>query len=75
MADTATTSATVTVSDLPVASDSQLSTVDWIERIRQRRDAGDLASARASLALLQHDHPGLSLPDDVRAILAPPPDR
>ncbi|MGH8084821.1 MAG: hypothetical protein ACREPV_06055 [Lysobacter sp.] len=69
----AATGATVTVIDLPVASDSRLPPVDWIERIRQRRDAGDLASARASLALLQHDYPRLPLPDDVRAIAAPPP--
>ena len=67
--------ATVTVTDLPVSSDRQLSPTDWIERIRQRRDAGDLAGARASLALLQRDHPGLVLPDDVRAIAPPPPDR
>ncbi|GAB2611687.1 hypothetical protein [Novilysobacter erysipheiresistens] len=66
--------ATVTVTDLPVASDSQLPPVDWIERIRQRRDTGDLASARASLALLRRDYPQLPLPDDVRAI-APPADR
>jgi len=69
---TATTSATVTVTDLPVASDSQLPPVDWIERILQRHDAGDLAGARASLALLQRDYPQLPLPDDVRAIASPP---
>jgi hypothetical protein len=63
--------ATLTVSDLPVDSDRQLRPLDWIERIRQRRDAGDLDGARASLAWLQLDHPGLVLPDDLRAI-APP---
>lgn len=67
------TSDTVTVTDLPVASDSQLPPVDWIERIRQRRDAGDLASARASLGLLQRDYPQLPLPDDVLAIAAAAP--
>lgn len=66
--------AMLTVADLPVASDRLLAPADWIERIRQRRDAGDLAGARASLALLQRDHPQLVLPDDVRTIAVPAPD-
>lgn len=76
-ADEASTDAIVTVTDLPVASDRLLPPVDWLERIRQRREAGDFASARASLALFRQDHPQLPLPEDVLTIPAPapPPDR
>lgn len=73
-ADASTGSDTiVTIADLPVASDRQLPPVDWIERIRQRREAGDFASARASLALFRQDHPQLPVPEDVLTIPAPTP--
>ncbi|MGQ4659724.1 hypothetical protein [Lysobacter sp. F6437] len=59
---------TITIADVPVDSDRLLDPVDWIERIRQRRDSGDLGSARASLDALREAHPALALPDDVLAI-------
>ena len=58
----------VTIADVPVDSDRLLAPVDWIERIRQRRDSGDLDSARASLGALREAYPALGLPDDVLAI-------
>lgn len=59
---------TITIADVPVDSDRMLDPVDWIERIRQRRDSGDLDSARASLDALRETHPTLALPEDVLAI-------
>ena len=55
---------------VPVARDGELEPVDWIERIRQRRDAGDLAGARDSLALLRRVHPQTVLPDDLHELAA-----
>jgi len=69
---------TITIADVPVDSDHLLDPVDWIERIRQRRDSGDLDSARASLDALREAHPALTLPDDVLAIATAsetPPER
>src|SRR5690606_13247741 len=61
-----------TIADVPVDSDHLLDPVDWIERIRQRRDSGDLDSARASLDALRDTHPTLALPEDVLAIATAP---
>lgn len=49
----------------PLAEDATLAPQDWIERIRLRRERGDLAEARESLAMLQRAHPGVALPDDL----------
>lgn len=68
----------VTIADVPIDSDRLLDPVDWIERIRQRRDSGDLDSARASLGALREAHPAMDLPEDVLAIAtvsAMPPER
>ena len=58
----------VTVVDLPPADDADPAADVWIERIRQRRDAGDLEGARASLRLLRESHPEFSLPEDLHAL-------
>ncbi|MBA2238435.1 MAG: hypothetical protein H0W24_07040, partial [Lysobacter sp.] len=41
----------------------------WIERIRDRRDAGDRVAARESLLWLVESHPQLVLPPDLRELL------
>jgi hypothetical protein len=53
----------------PVGDDRLLAPEDWIERIRMRRDIGDDAGARASLALLRREHPDLPLPADLADLL------
>lgn len=50
---------------VPVARDRELALADWLDRIRLRRDAGDLAGARESLRLLRHAYPRAVLPDDL----------
>jgi len=61
---------------VPVARDSELAPADWLERVRLRRDAGDLVGARESLQLLRRAHPEVILPDDLRQLadsqIAPP---
>jgi len=49
----------------PPSADAQLAVPEWFERIRARRDGGDLDGARESLATLQRTHPGVVLPDDL----------
>jgi hypothetical protein len=49
----------------PLAEDATLAPQDWFERIRLRRERGDLADARESLAMLQRAHPDAELPDDL----------
>ncbi|HEU0152408.1 MAG TPA: hypothetical protein VFQ84_03570, partial [Arenimonas sp.] len=49
----------------PVAADAALPLQDWFDRIRLRRDRGDLADARDSLAALRRAHPDAVLPDDL----------
>lgn len=51
--------------EMPVELDRQLEPADWIERIRLRRDSGDLAGARESLQLLRREHPQIRLPSDL----------
>lgn len=58
---------------VPVARDSELAPVDWLERIRLRRDAGDFAGARGSLRLLRHAHRQAVLPDDPARARGRPP--
>lgn len=49
----------------PVDDDTRLAVDDWFDRIRDRRAAGDLAGARASLARLRDAHPDAAIPDDL----------
>lgn len=56
----------------PVSADAALAPVPWLERIRLRRDAGDVDAARESLRLFRREHPRHRLPDDLRALLAEP---
>lgn len=50
---------------MPVIQDQELEPEDWIERIRLRRDAGDIAEARESLRLLLGEHPQTLVPSDL----------
>lgn len=56
--------------DVPVSNDTYLESIEWLERIRARRDDGDTDNARASLKLFQREYPRIRLPDDLRALLA-----
>lgn len=49
----------------PVSEDTALAPYAWFDRIRARRDAGDLAGARESLARLRAAHPDAAVPDDL----------
>ncbi len=51
--------------DLPVREDARLEAAAWLQRIRDRRDAGDLDGARESLELFVTTHPLLRVPDDL----------
>lgn len=62
--------AELTIADLPVAADTDLAPSIWLERIRQRRDAGQLDQARDSLRRFRAAHPDVVLPEDLRALLA-----
>jgi hypothetical protein len=53
--------------EIPVDDDTHLASVEWLERIRARRDSGDIENARASLKLFQREYPRIRLPDDLRA--------
>jgi hypothetical protein len=55
-----------------VKEDVRLESGEWLERIRSRRDEGDLDGARASLRLFRRDHPRVRIPDDLRVLLADP---
>ena len=55
--------------EVPIHSDSQLVVAEWLQRIRDRRDDGDLEHAKASLALFRREHPRVRLPADLRALL------
>lgn len=57
-------------SQVPVNDDTHLPSIEWLERIRARRDAGDADSARASLKQFQREYPRIRLPEDLRALLA-----
>lgn len=52
----------------PVADDASLPPLEWLERIRERRDAGDLDGARDSLQRFVREYPRHRLPDDLRAL-------
>ncbi|HEY0662712.1 MAG TPA: hypothetical protein VGD21_15495 [Lysobacter sp.] len=61
--------------DLAVRDDTRLEPAEWLERIRARRDAGELDDARESLRLFRSEYPRVRIPDDLRALLAIDPDR
>lgn len=52
----------------PVSEDARLERAEWLERIRARRDAGDVDDARASLKLFRKTHPRVRVPDDLRPL-------
>lgn len=56
------------LADVPVREDRQLAPEAWLERIRARRDQGDVAGARESLRLFRRDHPRARLPGDLRRL-------
>lgn len=58
-----------------VRDDTRLEPVEWLERIRARRDAGELEAARESLRLFRRQYPRIRIPDDLRALLVADPDR
>ena len=51
------------------AVDAGLGPAQWLQRIRERRDRGELDAARASLALFTRTHPQLPVPDDLLPLL------
>lgn len=53
----------------PVVQDFRLSPEDWLQRIRDRRDSGDLDSARRSVREFVRAHPHRVLPKDLRQLL------
>lgn len=65
----------IALSGVPVREDARLPIEDWLQRIRQRRDTGDLDGARSSLMLFRREHPHHRVPDDLRALPAPEPGR
>ncbi|WP_312327970.1 hypothetical protein [Stenotrophomonas sp.] len=54
---------------LAVDADAALPRRQWIKRIRERRDAGDLDTARASLERYLQAYPEARIPGDLRALL------
>jgi len=69
------TGARITPADLlaatPVSEDARLEPAAWLERVRERRDAGDADGARESLALFRKTHPRVRLPNDLRVLARP----
>ncbi|SJZ82619.1 hypothetical protein [Novilysobacter spongiicola] len=58
----------LTVDDLPIEADLGLAPEVWIERIRQRRERGNLEQARRSLDALREAHPDIELPPDLATL-------
>jgi hypothetical protein len=56
---------------LAVDADAALPRRQWIKRIRERRDAGDLDTARASLERYLEHYPEARIPRDLRQLLDP----
>lgn len=52
-----------------IEADAMLSRHQWIKRIRERHEAGDLAGAKASLRRFAHDYPEARIPRDLRPLL------
>lgn len=55
--------------DAAVAADALLPRKQWLKRIRERRDAGDRDTARASLERYLQQYPEARVPRDVRQLL------
>lgn len=55
----------------PVVEDARLEPAAWLERIRERRDAGNVEDARESLAQFRKAYPRVRLPRDLRALAQP----
>lgn len=55
----------IRLADLPVRDDARLDPASWLQRIRDRRDAGDIDHALESLALFRRSHPRSRVPDDL----------
>ncbi len=54
-----------------IGSDASLPRQQWIKRIRERRDGGDLEGARASIHQFVLDYPEARIPRDLRPLLEP----
>lgn len=52
-----------------IEHDAALSRRQWLKRIRERRDAGDLSGARLSLQRFIQDYPEAHIPRDLRPLL------
>ncbi|MCW4455409.1 hypothetical protein OK348_11475 [Flavobacterium sp. MXW15] len=52
-----------------IEHDAALPRRQWLQRIRERRDGGDLEGARASLRRFADDHPHARIPRDLRPLL------
>ena len=52
-----------------VAADAALPRKQWLKRIRERRDAGDVDTARASLERYLQHYPEVRIPRDLRRLL------
>lgn len=52
-----------------IEADATLSRHQWIKRIRERHEAGDLDGAKASLRRFAHDYPEARIPRDLRPLL------
>ena len=52
-----------------VAADAGLPRKQWLKRIRERRDAGDVDTARASLERYLQHYPEVRIPRDLRQLL------
>ncbi|MEN5208985.1 hypothetical protein ABE493_12780 [Stenotrophomonas terrae] len=52
-----------------IEADATLSRHQWIKRIRERLEAGDLDGAKASLRRFAHDYPEARIPRDLRPLL------
>lgn len=53
----------------PVSQDFRLAPEEWLQRVRDRRDSGDLESARRSVREFARAHPLRVLPKDLRQLL------
>jgi hypothetical protein len=58
----------VDLAAIPVREDANLPPGEWLERIRARRDAGDIDAARESLQRFVRAHPRLRPPRDLREL-------
>ncbi|WP_449467016.1 hypothetical protein [Stenotrophomonas humi] len=54
---------------IDIDADASLSRHKWLRRIRERRDSGDMESARASLRRFTQDYPEARIPRDLRPLL------